>query len=449
MVSAMGGGAGGGGGALGAGAAVLVLYGSQTGNAEDIAKGIAAEAAARGITKIELATMNDYEKVRRWKERRDQASTWGGDGAGTWGGVPLLACLALAQPLHALAHSSRALARPRPPLHALSWPSPIPRPSLARPTALHLTTIPCAWSDGQVGFPGTCASTVVMVCSTTGDGDPPDNATKFARFLKKQPDGSLAHLQYTMLGTDGSPARSSPSPSLLVPQPHPRPRPRDLAPRPSPRSPTSPSALGDTNYENFANGGKRISARVKELGAREFYPRGVADDAVGLHLVVDPWLEGLWPALATALGVAATDAPPAPTTAVVVEASALPAAAAPVVEPARPTYGGSPPALPEPAFPDGKVVGVIRLPSPYLSVRARDAVDACVLQRADTGARGRGTGPPAPGHAQRSGGPAGVGPRGRLLCVAHHGGVGDEHADHVRCRGSPLSLRPPVTRPSS
>ena len=113
MVSAKGGGAGGGGGPLGAGAAVLVLYGSQTGNAEDIAKGIAAEAAARGITKIELATMNDYEKVRRWR-RRDQASTWAG--CPCWP--------ALVQP----SPSPRpALAQPSPQL-ALAHPSLAPQP---------------------------------------------------------------------------------------------------------------------------------------------------------------------------------------------------------------------------------------------------------------------------------------------------------------------------------
>jgi sulfite reductase alpha subunit-like flavoprotein len=42
---------------------VLVLYGSQTGNAEDIAKGVVAEAARRGYTDVQLAPMNEYEKV--------------------------------------------------------------------------------------------------------------------------------------------------------------------------------------------------------------------------------------------------------------------------------------------------------------------------------------------------------------------------------------------------
>jgi flavodoxin len=40
-----------------------VLYGSQTGNAEDIAKGVVAEAARRGYTDVHLAPMNEYEKV--------------------------------------------------------------------------------------------------------------------------------------------------------------------------------------------------------------------------------------------------------------------------------------------------------------------------------------------------------------------------------------------------
>jgi sulfite reductase alpha subunit-like flavoprotein len=66
----------------------------------------------------------------------------------------------------------------------------------------------------QVGFPASCATTVVMVCSTTGDGDPPDNAAKFARFLKRQPDGALAHLQYTLLGPPVLPPPPPPTHTL-------------------------------------------------------------------------------------------------------------------------------------------------------------------------------------------------------------------------------------------
>jgi hypothetical protein len=135
---------------------------------------------------------------------------------------------------------------------------------------------------------------------------------------------------------------------------------------------TRGAALGDTNYENFAQGGKRIGARVKELGAREFYPRGVADDAVGLAQVVDPWLEGLWAAIAAAVGApsrAPMASPPPPST---TAAAHLPPVdqlhVSPAATPAPWQALASPPPLPEPAFPDGKVLGVIRLPTSYLEV---------------------------------------------------------------------------------
>jgi len=45
----------------------LILYGSQTGNAEQIAKDLQLEAASRGYKNVQCAAMNDYEKVRgRW-----------------------------------------------------------------------------------------------------------------------------------------------------------------------------------------------------------------------------------------------------------------------------------------------------------------------------------------------------------------------------------------------
>nr|XP_002741834.2 PREDICTED: methionine synthase reductase-like [Saccoglossus kowalevskii] len=98
---------------------------------------------------------------------------------------------------------------------------------------------------------------VVFVVSTTGDGDPPDNATKFYRRLKKKtlPNDHLKQLKYTLLG------------------------------------------LGDSNYSNFCNNGKNFDKRLNDLGGQRFYPSGFADDAVGLEIVVEPWIEGLWKAL--------------------------------------------------------------------------------------------------------------------------------------------------------
>ncbi|CAM9255944.1 unnamed protein product [Bubo scandiacus] len=98
---------------------------------------------------------------------------------------------------------------------------------------------------------------VVIVISTTGTGDPPDTARKFVKKIQDTtlPADHFAHLQYGLLG------------------------------------------LGDSEYTFFCNGGKTVDRRLQELGAQHFYDTGLADDCVGLELVVDPWIDGLWLAL--------------------------------------------------------------------------------------------------------------------------------------------------------
>ncbi|XP_051654951.1 methionine synthase reductase isoform X3 [Manacus candei] len=102
---------------------------------------------------------------------------------------------------------------------------------------------------------------VVIVISTTGTGDPPDTARKFVKKIQDStlPPDHFAHLQYGLLG------------------------------------------LGDSEYMFFCNGGKTVDRRLQELGAQHFYDTGLADDCVGLELVVDPWIDGLWLALKEAL----------------------------------------------------------------------------------------------------------------------------------------------------
>ncbi|KAI0564449.1 Methionine synthase reductase MTRR [Gracilaria domingensis] len=95
----------------------------------------------------------------------------------------------------------------------------------------------------------------IIVVSTTGDGDPPETIRPFMRLLRKKDPKKLEGLRYGVL------------------------------------------ALGDTNYENFCNTGKRIDNAMTKLGAERFLKRGEADDGVGLEVVVEPWLKNMWSTL--------------------------------------------------------------------------------------------------------------------------------------------------------
>ncbi|MBN3304028.1 MTRR reductase, partial [Amia calva] len=110
----------------------------------------------------------------------------------------------------------------------------------------------CCMSESAKYNLETETDPVVIVVSTTGDGEPPEKALQFVKGIRTKtlPPDHYAHLP-----------------------------------------------LGDSNYAEFCKCGKTIDKRLQELGAKHFYATGHADDGVGLELVVDPWIEGLWEAI--------------------------------------------------------------------------------------------------------------------------------------------------------
>jgi sulfite reductase (NADPH) flavoprotein alpha-component len=93
----------------------------------------------------------------------------------------------------------------------------------------------------------------IIITSTWGDGDPPDNATAFWTHLQSDAAPKLPNLRYSVL------------------------------------------ALGDRNYSEFCGAGKKFDARLEQLGARRIHPR--ADCDLDYEAPAKAWMEGLWPAL--------------------------------------------------------------------------------------------------------------------------------------------------------
>ncbi|PVD21503.1 hypothetical protein C0Q70_17301 [Pomacea canaliculata] len=96
----------------------------------------------------------------------------------------------------------------------------------------------------------------VIVCATTGQGDPPDNMKIFWRFImrKNLPVQSLSNLQYAVLG------------------------------------------LGDSSYPKFNFVSKKLHKRLEQIGAHALVNVGLADEQhdLGSDAVIDPWISQLW-----------------------------------------------------------------------------------------------------------------------------------------------------------
>jgi methionine synthase reductase len=90
---------------------------------------------------------------------------------------------------------------------------------------------------------------VLILCSTTGNGDAPENAEAWWRSVKLRsaPRDMFDGVEYTVLG------------------------------------------LGDTNYDKYCHMGKSIFKRLSELGAKPTMPLCCADEATGLEETIEKW----------------------------------------------------------------------------------------------------------------------------------------------------------------
>jgi len=93
---------------------------------------------------------------------------------------------------------------------------------------------------------------VLIVCATTGNADPPENAGRFCRYIKRKntiESKPLTKVSYSVL------------------------------------------ALGDTNYDVFCATGKFIDKKMGECGGTRAMKLALADEATGLEDDVEPWLQ--------------------------------------------------------------------------------------------------------------------------------------------------------------
>ncbi|MFC5743398.1 assimilatory sulfite reductase (NADPH) flavoprotein subunit [Dyella tabacisoli] len=88
---------------------------------------------------------------------------------------------------------------------------------------------------------------LIVVISTQGDGDPPDDALGLFEFIVGKRAPKLPALRFAVLG------------------------------------------LGDSSYPQFCTIGQQLDARLTELGGARFLPLGIAD--VDHEVVANPWLE--------------------------------------------------------------------------------------------------------------------------------------------------------------
>jgi sulfite reductase alpha subunit-like flavoprotein len=95
---------------------------------------------------------------------------------------------------------------------------------------------------------------LLVICSTTGNADFPENASRFARYVKRKQTidaKAFQHVGFAVLG------------------------------------------LGDTNYDVFCGAAKALDKKIEEAGGERIKSLACADEAIGLEDVVEPWTSSI------------------------------------------------------------------------------------------------------------------------------------------------------------
>jgi len=95
---------------------------------------------------------------------------------------------------------------------------------------------------------------VILISSTTGNGEAPENASRFVRYIKRKTTAAtmpFRHVAFAVLG------------------------------------------LGDTNYNEFCITARIIDQKVHELGGSRAKDAECADEGTGLEETVDPWVNNI------------------------------------------------------------------------------------------------------------------------------------------------------------
>jgi sulfite reductase alpha subunit-like flavoprotein len=111
-----------------------------------------------------------------------------------------------------------------------------------------------AWEKPIDGFGVESKHPVIVVCSTTGNGESTENSNRYVRYLKRKPTVQAKPLVNVIYATLG---------------------------------------LGDTNYEKFCNAARIIDKQMEECGATKLQPIKCADEATGLEDVVEPFKDSI------------------------------------------------------------------------------------------------------------------------------------------------------------